>query len=109
MPQMRAKMRVTQVDHSETGGPNGGPSDRLYFTGVSRPCAYPADGTDEDNSFALWTPSVDLNMVVNNPALVGVFKYGDTFYVDFIPIESAASRAYQCAIRLEELMSEVQL
>lgn len=81
MAKMRAKMRVTLVTPSESGK-----SDQLHFCGVSKDGAYPSDGTDEDNSFALWSPSVDLSMTVNNPALVGSLKVGDTFYVDFIPV-----------------------
>lgn len=86
MAKMRAKVRVYGVKRSVTGGPNGGPSDQLHFIGVAKSSAYPADGTDEDNSFALWTPCADLHMTVSNPALVGAFKEGDTFYVDFIPV-----------------------
>lgn len=85
MTAMRAKMRVSGVKRNDTGGPNGGPSDELRFTGVAKSSLYPADGTDEDNSFALWTPSAELSMSITNPALVGQFKEGDTFYVDFTP------------------------
>lgn len=77
MSTMRAKMAVSGVrDH--------GASETLEFRAV---CAssYPADGSDENNSFARWTPSASLSMQISNPDLVGKFKLGDTFYVDFTP------------------------
>lgn len=75
---MRAKMVVSKVEGNDT-------SQRLFFRPVYPKAGYPADGTDENNSFAKWTPQADLNMTVNNPALLGKFKEGDTFYVDFTP------------------------
>lgn len=77
-------MRVQSV--REAGlGPTGLPCEELKFGVGYKQDGYPADGTDEDNSFALFTPSLDMNMQITNPALVGKFKVGDTFYVDFIP------------------------
>lgn len=76
MTVMRAKMRLTQVSGS-------GQVEVLHFSAVARNDGYPADGSDENNSFAKWTPSADLTMTINNPALVGKFQPGQTFYVDF--------------------------
>lgn len=42
-----------------------------------------ANGESEDNSFARWTPSGSLSLTITNPALVGTFRVGQTFYVDF--------------------------
>lgn len=78
MMTMRAKMRVASV----TGQ---GSSEQLTFNAVCPKGAYPADGSDEDNTFARWTPSASLQMQVNNPDLLGKFKVGDTFYLDFTP------------------------
>lgn len=78
---MRAKMRVMAI----TPAPDGS-SERLVLTGVSRNGPYPSDGSDEDNSYAKFSPAADLNILIANPALVGSFTVGDTFYVDFIPI-----------------------
>lgn len=76
---MRAKLIVANViDHGDAG-------DELRFRGIAA-SAYPEDGTDEDNTFAKFTPSVELRMVVNNPALKGQYKLDDTFYVDFTPV-----------------------
>lgn len=47
---------------------------------------YPEDGSDEDNTYAKFTPGADLSMNIANPALFGSFKVGDTFYVDFTPV-----------------------
>ena len=48
--------------------------------------AYPADGSDEDNTFAKYSPSVELRMTVANPALLDAFKPGQVFYLDFTPV-----------------------
>lgn len=80
MPNMRAKMQISQI--------NANPScEQIHFHGVAAK-AYPADGTDEDNTFAKWSPSVELKISITNPALIGQFKVGDKFYVDFTPAQS---------------------
>lgn len=78
-PKMRAKLAVRTVT-SATG------CDVLTFSGVSA-SQYPEDGSDENNTFAKFSPSVTLDMSITNPVLVGTFKVGDTFYVDFIPVD----------------------
>jgi len=56
MTTMRAKLKVTNVQVS--GSTNGGTtSELLSFGAVYKDGAYPADGTDEDNTFAKWTPA----------------------------------------------------
>lgn len=81
---MRAKVRVGAII---PGFPSfdGHPTEALKLFGVAKSGAYPEDGSDENNSFARWTPSVSFDMHIANPALVGTFEVGDTFYVDFIP------------------------
>lgn len=49
---------------------------------------YPADGMDEDNTYAKFSPSADFRLTIANPALLGKFKNGDKFYVDFSPAEA---------------------
>ena len=44
---------------------------------------YPADGSDEDNTFAKFSPGANLSINIANPALWGQFKVGDKFYLDF--------------------------
>lgn len=76
---MRAKLRVISVTPQ-------GDQERLTFCGVSKSESYPEDGSDEDNTYAKFSPSVELGITIANPALVGAFKQGDTFYVDFTPV-----------------------
>lgn len=83
---MRAKMQVSSVfPHRDTVGNTT--SETLHFHGVAKSSAYPADGSDEDNSFARWSPSINLTMQVTNPALFGQFEPGQKFYVDFSPAQ----------------------
>ncbi len=81
---MRAKVRVGAII---PGNPqhDGNPTEALTLFGVAKSGAYPEDGSDENNSFARWSPSVTFSMHIANPDLVGTFEVGDTFYVDFIP------------------------
>lgn len=84
---MRAKMKVTEVTSYEGGQQN------LTLSAVGGDKVkngYPEDGSDEDNSFARWTPSATLNIHIANPALAGKFKAGDKFYVDFFKAEEPA-------------------
>ncbi len=91
---MRAKMRVSAVTEAMRQ-PREGPAEKcgetLMFHAVAKSNGYPADGSDEDNNFAKWSPSATLTMQVHNPALWGQFKPGDTFYVDFTPAPQAAA------------------
>ena len=73
---MRAKLKLTSVTLSEN-------SDQLKFSAVCKPSGYPDSGLDEDNTFAKFSPSAELTMTVNNPALLGKFRPGQKFYVDF--------------------------
>lgn len=77
---MRAKMRVISIT------PQGAEAESLTFYGVAKDGPYPSDGSDEDNTFARFSPSISLIMTIANPALVGAQEVGDTFYVDFTPI-----------------------
>ena len=78
---MRAKMRVSAVTpHNETW-------EELAFSAVSKSDGYPDDGSDENNSFAMWTPSAELKMSITNPALIGKFTVGQEFYVDFTAVD----------------------
>lgn len=77
---MRAKMKVSHVTSYVDG------VEHLTMTAVGKDDCYPADGSDENNTFAAFTPSADLSMLVNNPALQGKIKEGDVFYVDFTKV-----------------------
>lgn len=83
---MRAKMVCNGVTQSKnTAGEVT--SEQLRFNAVAKSTAYPADGSDEDNSFAKWSPSASLEIQVANPALFGKIAHGDKFYVDFTKAE----------------------
>jgi hypothetical protein len=79
MPTMRAKMSVRSVEGSET-------QQTLKLACVSS-SPYGPSGESEDNTFARYTPFGEATYTINNPALIGQFKQGDTFYVDFTPAE----------------------
>jgi hypothetical protein len=71
---MRAKMTVVSVEQPYAGADN---------VKMSAVC-----GTNpEDNSYATSTPTASLDMVIQNPDLIGKIKTGMTFYVDFTPAE----------------------
>jgi hypothetical protein len=82
---MRAKMRITSVTPYPTEGDAS--QETLQFHAVAKDGPYPSDGSDEDNSYAKFSPSGELKLTVANPALIGKYKQGDTFYVDFTPID----------------------
>lgn len=75
---MRAKMKINSIEQYGT-------SEKLNFAAVCAK-AYPADGSDEDNTFAKFSPSANLSIQITNPALLGQFKPGETYYVDFTPV-----------------------
>ncbi len=76
---MRAKFVVTSV--SQHGTPPT--SETVAFGAVCKSGGYPADGSDDDNTYARWSPSASCSINIANPALFGKFKPGQKFYVDF--------------------------
>lgn len=95
---MRAKMRVAVVEEGKTLEGDKY-NEKLTFNAVAKSNGYPADGSDEDNTFAKWSPSAMLTIDVRNPALWGKFKPGDKFYVDFTPadVEAQLPKAHSAA------------
>lgn len=82
MAHMRAKMQLSGI--KQFVNPEGKVTqENLTFRAVCKSTSYPADGTDEDNTFALWTPNAELTMTINNPALIGTMVEGEKYYVDF--------------------------
>ncbi|RUU99451.1 hypothetical protein EOB36_20455 [Mesorhizobium sp. M6A.T.Cr.TU.017.01.1.1] len=76
MAAMRAKMRLNHIDKRHNG------QETLYFNPVSA-SKYPADGSDENNTYSRFSPSGMLSLTVVNPALIGTFAEGEEFYLDF--------------------------
>ena len=83
MKKMRAKLVLNHIANSET-------CERLSFNAVAA-STYPSDGSDEDNTYAKWSPSVELGISITNPALIGQFQVGEKYYVDFTPTDKAMS------------------
>ncbi len=77
---MRAKMRVTEVNRYEQ-------SDRVKMVAVAKSGSYPDDGSDEDNTYAKFSPQGELTISIANPALLGKIEPGTKFYLDFIQAE----------------------
>jgi hypothetical protein len=78
---MRAKVRVSHVDKQHAG------YETLTFHAVARSDAYPEDGSDENNTYAKYSPNGEFRLCVANPALHGKFEVGQHYYVDFTPAE----------------------
>lgn len=76
MSMMRAKMMVTEVAVNQYG-------EKLTMNPVCKSGPYPDDGSDEDNTYAKFSPSGALTLQIQNPALYGKFKPGQKFYLDF--------------------------
>lgn len=85
MTQMRAKMRVTGVVENKWDDGRKD-SETLHFTAVSA-SEYPEDGSDENNTYAKFSPSASTEIRVANPALWGKFEVNKEYYVDFTPAE----------------------
>ena len=83
-PVMRAKMLVASVISHESGE-----GETLNFTAVSKSDPYDEDGSDENNTYAQFTPTANLSMEVVNPALLGKIKAGEAYYLDFTLAEAA--------------------
>lgn len=54
---MRAKFQVVSVQPAVPNGEYAG-NEIVRFTAVSKSDGYPADGSDEDNTFAKFSPSI---------------------------------------------------
>lgn len=72
---MRAKMQVNKVEQFPE-------SERVFLNAVAAK-SYPADGSDEDNTYAKFSPSGTLELTIANPALRGKVQAGAKFYLDF--------------------------
>ncbi len=82
---MRAKMTLTRVHTHRVDGKSDGAvyQEDLEFRAVPRSDGYGNDGSDENNTYAKFTPNAFLGMSVSNPALFGKFKVGEMYYLNF--------------------------
>lgn len=76
MSNMRAKFQIQTVTKFAGG-------ETLKLSAVGKSGNYPSDGSDEDNTFAKFTPSASCEICITNPALLGQFEPGQKYYVDF--------------------------
>lgn len=80
MTNMRAKLQIASItQHSAE-------CETLQFHAVAAK-RYPEDGSDEDNTYAKFSPSASLSITIANPALIGKFAPGEKYYVDFTKAE----------------------
>jgi hypothetical protein len=80
-PTMRAKLRVSNIKpYRDSDGKVT--QEHVQFHAVAA-STYPEDGSDENNTFAKFSPSAVLDIDICNPALFGKHYIGDEFYVDF--------------------------
>lgn len=71
---MRAKLKIQSVTSFEG-------MDQLKFV------AQYSSSNSEDNSYSASTPSASLDMAITNKELIGTFKPGQSYLIDFIPVE----------------------
>lgn len=77
---MRAKFQVAKVERHPS-------ADIVHFHAVCKPSGYPADGSDEDNTYAKFSPAAKCEITIANPNLIGKLNPGEKFYVDFTPAD----------------------
>lgn len=73
---MRAKMVIHNVEKF-------GDSETLEMGAVCKSEGYDDEGSDENNTYARFTPAADLRITIQNPNLLGKFAVGDHYYLDF--------------------------
>ena len=81
MPKMKAKMRISSITPNPAVG-----QESITMTAVAKSESYPADGSDENNTFAKFTPSGGVSLTIQNPDLIGKFNVGQEYYLDFTPV-----------------------
>jgi hypothetical protein len=74
MANMQAKLKVQYTT------PTGDDSEVLVMSPVT-------DDSEENKSFAKWTPWGKLELGISNPELVGTFYPGDEYVVTFHKVE----------------------
>ncbi len=80
MTTMRAKLKVESVLKTEYG-------EQVKMVAVCKNTPYPADGSDEDNTYASFTPAASLEINIRNPNLYGKIVPGQKYYCDFELVE----------------------
>lgn len=90
MSTMRAKVKVSNVEKFVSGSTTKIEStttmEKLTFNAACKN-GYDSSGKDEDNSYALWTPTAEFKMSITNPSLFDKFELNQMYYVDFTLVE----------------------
>jgi hypothetical protein len=73
---MRAKMQIHSVTQFQG-------TEQIKLSAVCGKAPFGNEGESEDNTYARWTPSGELSLTISNPNLIGKFKPGQKFYIDF--------------------------
>lgn len=81
MVRMRAKFKVDAINAS-TSTDGSVSSESISMSPVFAD-NYGPNGENEDNDFARYTPSGNLQMVITNPALFDTMVVGEKYYLDF--------------------------
>lgn len=76
MPVMRAKMKINHIEKRFEG------QETLYLNAVAA-SKYPENGSDENNTYAKFSPAGMLSLTIANPDLIGMFEQGEEYYLDF--------------------------
>lgn len=81
---VRAKFWVKSVQHFHGVGVDPCAEVKLA------PCygTYPGGDSEENKSFAKYTPAGEIALTITNPAAIEAFNPGGVFYIDFTPVES---------------------
>lgn len=83
---MRAKVYVSGIEkYSDT-------QETIKFSAMCKAGGYPSDGSDEDNTFAKFSPMAHFNITITNPDLLGQYQLGEKYYVDFTPVEDSTQK-----------------
>ena len=88
--QTRCKVRVESVKLFGSDGNGSHTQEEIQMRAIGGhkvSKGYPVDGSDEDNTYAKFSPSADFRLSVANPALFGIFKPEQKFYIDMTPAE----------------------
>lgn len=86
MTVMRAKLQVGFVQEFFYGPDKTKSQETLTMHAVAA-SKYPEDGSDEDNTYAKFSPGANLSINIANRALFGKFTVGEKYYVDFTKAE----------------------
>lgn len=70
---IRAKIQISSAFKSQSGD-----AEQINAHGV-----YGGSTNAEDNTFSAATPSLNLQMYVSNPAVIGQLQQGKKYYIDF--------------------------